>query len=205
MQSGIIRTFVHGGSGFLCPKLQKCNFGPRLSCKNADVSISAPRESFFRIIGWKQRKAKHSTHEKGGARRTTEYWNTDLKASVPAYADRCDRVFFFSCFRIEKRRKRNDRLQKRQKPRHSPRGGRTLWADSKPSWDGLVPLPRRSQPEHEVGQTPFSGFVEIITDLARSFTTRCLWEPWSGNIKVYELPLFETNAPESENSILASK
>ena len=28
-----------------------------------------------------------------------------------------------------------------------------LWADSKPSWDGLVSLPRRSQPQHEAGRS----------------------------------------------------
>ena len=33
------------------------------------------------------------------------------------------------------------RLPKNQEPRHSPRGGRTLWADGKPARHGLLSLP----------------------------------------------------------------
>jgi hypothetical protein len=50
------------------PKLQICNYEPKASCKNAEVSISASREGFFRIIGRKQAKAKFfSARAKGGA------------------------------------------------------------------------------------------------------------------------------------------
>jgi hypothetical protein len=50
------------------PKLQICNFEPKASYKNAEVSISASREGFFRIIERKQAKAKFfSARAKGGA------------------------------------------------------------------------------------------------------------------------------------------
>ena len=48
-------------------KLQICNFEPKASYKNAEVSISASRKGFFRIIGRKQAKAKFfSARAKGG-------------------------------------------------------------------------------------------------------------------------------------------
>ena len=46
-------------------KLQKSNYRPGPPCKNADVSISAPREKLFCRIGWKQRGSNHSAREKG--------------------------------------------------------------------------------------------------------------------------------------------
>ena len=66
-----------GDSGsFLCPKLQICNSPPRAACQIAIVSISAFREGFFRIIGWRQRKRKEtSICAKGGITRTTEQKN----------------------------------------------------------------------------------------------------------------------------------